>query len=677
MKRHASTFIFFVLALGLAIYVWHDRNTVTTGESENRKGDVFPAWRREDLTRIEIAHENETIVLTRDPKMDQWSIVAPREERADHAAVERLATTLEFATRVRKVAKDDPLGFDKPRARGTVTMGALVFAFTLGAESPRPQGSGYLKVDNGDPFVASSELTNALLAGVDTYRDRTVIPYLSTEMARFEVVRPGGGFVVERHDARSFDIPALHLLASRTSLDKVWSALAEMRAEAFPKDADADRLTANPKLTIKILPSDKSKPGGSLVVGDPCPGHPEDVVVLRTAPTRVAACAPKGAMDALAEITAELLVDKKAFGFRHDEIEEIKLEGGKDAKPIELARMGTGFHLRSPEDRSLTTDEADAANENLVAIEKAEAADVKAGGAPFTAESTAHIWAGDFDEVVELASDGVTVRRVRDDARLTFTKEQFRRLMPRTTWTKALVMLGETRKVTRVLLACGAEQELVDSGEGLKLVKPGNYVADGSITQLVDAITRGKVVGWTADRDDGTFGLSPKGCRVVLSFADGNNPVTLLLGNDAEDGVYGRLEDRPEVFVAPGWLTTMAKRLYVNTAALRVEAGRIESVTVTAKDKVAETNPSALASAVSLLLAKRVVAFGSDLGGPVDLEIVIKVAEVGAPKVVRCAGTHCLTPDVNAVFEVAQTDLDAFTIPRNSGPIDAGVVDAR
>jgi hypothetical protein len=97
-------------------------------------------------------------------------MTSPRQERVDQAAAERLTTTLEFATMVRKVGEDGALGFDAPRATGSLTMGPLVFRFALGGASPRPEGSGYFRVDDGAPFVASKELTDTLLTSRSSSR---------------------------------------------------------------------------------------------------------------------------------------------------------------------------------------------------------------------------------------------------------------------------------------------------------------------------------------------------------------------------------------------------------------------------------------------------------------------------------------------------------------------------
>ncbi|MBX3205312.1 MAG: DUF4340 domain-containing protein [Labilithrix sp.] len=736
MKGHRATIVLLLFAVGLGVWLWLDRDKVTEGERQRRENNVFSAWRREDVSRLEIAHEGETLVLERDAKADKpWRMTSPREERVDQAAAERLMTTLEFAVVVRKVGdasgagESATLGFDAPRATGAVTMGPLVFRFTLGGASPRPEGSGYLRVDDGTPFVASRELTDALLASSDTYRDRTVVPYLSLELARFEVKHAGGGFVVERRDERSFEIEGLGVSASRSALDKVWGALAEMRAEAFPKDADADRLTAQPTLTIAMAPKEAGKPRGELVVGEACPGHPNDVVVLRRAPTRVAACAPRGAIDALRAIEPSALVDKKPFSFRHDEIEELRLEavGRLDAgeggaaesaapRAIEVARRGAGFHQREPEDRELTADEADAVSELLSLVELGAADEVARGaGAPFTAVARARVHAGKHDETVEVgafpppahvvppggsALDGsaradgrVVLRRVRDDARLVVTPALARRLVPRASTVRPRAILGETRRVARVVLRCGTPQELADSGAGLKLVEPAGYETDGSIVQLVDGLVRGKALAWVADADDGSFGLAARGapddaagpCRVVLTFADGNAPATVRFGAPGEGGVYGTVDGHPEVFVAPVALHELAKRVYVSHAALRVPPEEIESVKVIAQGRpVPARDPAALRDAAGGLFADRAASLGSSDVGAVDVEIQIARAEGGPPKRVVCAAPRttatgvwrrCATASVKATFDVASAHVDAFlasTPGSDAGARDSG-----
>ena len=92
MKKHAGTVVLVVLALALGVWLWLDRDRISEGERKRRENSAFVVWRRDELTRISVAHEGESIVLERDRpaagkpsnegKEGQWRLTSPREERA-------------------------------------------------------------------------------------------------------------------------------------------------------------------------------------------------------------------------------------------------------------------------------------------------------------------------------------------------------------------------------------------------------------------------------------------------------------------------------------------------------------------------------------------------------------------------------------------------------------------
>lgn len=679
MKKHATTLVLVVLALGLGVWLWLDRDRVTSGDRKGRENSAFVVWRRDELTKVSIAHEGETIVLERDPasgkgegKEGKWRMTSPRQERADAVAVERLLTTLEFAPVARKVGSGAgvPLGFDAPRAAGHVWMGSLDVPFTLGGPSPTPEGSSYLRVGDAAPIVVSKEVTEALLAPSDKYRDRTVVPYLATELARFEAKHDAGAFTLERIDESSLRVTELGVLASRAAVERLWAALAEIRAEAFPNDADIDRLTAHPAVTLKLTPKDASKPPAELVLGEACPGQPADIVVLRRAPSRAAACAPKDVVATFLQ-AAPALVEKHPFPLRMDEIEELRLEH-EGSQPLELARKGTGFHVRAPADRDLSAGEADAATELLTRIAQSEAFGVARGGAPFASVGRAVVRFGEHEQVVELSAPPTapggraTLRRLLDDARLEIDASVYRRLVPRATSVRPRNVLEDPKRVpVRVLLRCGKEQELVDSGDGFRLVSPSGYETDGAIVQLVEALTKGHIDAWVADADDGSFGFTKDGCRVVLGFPDGNAPVTVAFGAEAEGGVYLRAEPRPGVAVAPRALRDLARSLYVSRGLLRTEAARVESVRVTSEGKAVPVPDLAAArDALAGLFAQRVLSFDKPEGAP-DLVLEIGVTEGGPRRRITCRSIskterHCGLDGVSATLLVPESKLTPF-----------------
>lgn len=690
MKKVWSTILLVVLAVVLGVWLYVDRDSISAGERGRRENSVFSAWRRDELSRIELGVDNETIVLVREAKENApWRMTSPRVERADPTAVEHLLTTLEFANVVRKVGSGTDLGLEAPRVRGSLTMGSLVMRFTLGGESPRPEGSSYFRVDDAPPIVVARELAEALLRGADVYRDRSVVPYLSLELARVAVTYEGGSFSLERLDENAFRVGELGVLASKTALDEtVWGAFAAMRAEAFPKDTDIERLTTHPAVTITMTPKEPGKPAAELVIGEPCPGHPDDLVVLRRAPTRTAACAPKMVLSAL-RVTPASLVDKKPVALRPDEIAELRFErvadvdgGASDAASVapatlELARKGTGYKERVPEDRDLSADEADAADELLARITSSEADAVSSGGdTPFVAIARLRVRSGDErEEVVDvgaLGQDGrATFRRARDGARLGVAAAVWRRFVARATSTKPRWMLTEKTRVSRAVLACGTRQELVDKGEGFRLMSPAGFETDSSIVELVDALTHGKVDAWVSDTNEAAFGLASEACRVTLDF-EGGVTKTVRFGVEGEGGVYGVVEPGPEVFVAPRSTRVLAERIYVSRAALRVAPERIDRVTVT-KDgrKVVGLDSELLRHAASGLYADRAVAVGKgavfEQASLRTLVIDMTTGDGGPKKHVSCTSSGkerlCVVDGVDASFGVAEAKLAPFEKP--------------
>lgn len=682
MKKHAATVVLLILAVLLGLWVWRDRDRVSDNDRKRRENNVFVAWRRDELTQIAIIDtEGETLVLERDPslagkggegKEGLWRMTSPREERADPVAVERLVTTLELATVARKATDGAALGLDKPRLTGSIRFGkgAPETKLVMGAPSPRPEESRYFQVDEDPPIVVSRELVTALLAPADTYRNRTVVPYLANELTRVEVTREGGGFALDRIDEHSFRVAESGLLVSRAALERLWASLAEMRAEAFPKEADVDRLTSRPVATIKLLPKDTTKPPAELVIGDACPGHPNDVVVLRRSPTRVAACAPKDVATGLLATSASL-AEKRLFSIRMDEIEELRLEETVPQKvSLELARKGSGFHARAPIDRDLTPPEADAASELVTRLAASEATSVTKGSGAFLSVGRALVREGERELVVDIGArrpDGsATLRRTIDDARLEVDASVVRRLLPRETSVRPRTILDkESRRVTRVVLRCGTEQELVDRGEGFRLVTPAGYASDGSISQLVDGIVRGKIETWVADADDGTFGFpsdstKEKNCKVIVGFEDGNAPVTLTFGTEGEGGVYARAEPRAGVFVAPRSLRELAGTIFVSRALTSIDPSRIETVRVTLEGKpVTLSDVDSARNAAASLIAERVVAVGKKLAGAPDLVIEVITDESGPTRRITCrppvgvgAPRLCAVDGVTAIYAV-------------------------
>ena len=373
-------------------------------------------------------------------------------------------------------------------------------------------------------------------------------------------------FVLERHGATFRTKGGLR--ASRVLVDWMLMALADARAEAFLDDAAADEGTKEPVLTLLVGAQDASRPGVEIRVGSACPGRPDDQVVVRTSPTRLSACASKGLVEAL-HLDAASVPDASLFFARADEIEELRLEPAQGEGPtVDLARKGTSWHERVPDDRDLTAEEGDSASALAASLVGARGTDPHLPGpsetmVPFARASLVRV--GGTREMVELARPGADgtalVRRIDDGALLRVRLPVVRHLLarpialrPRPIWRSSF----NPASVIAIDDTCGpAPQRLELHDHSWTMVAPSGFAADPvAASDLASAVAHAKADAWIADADDGSFGFQgPGSCTVGLSLAspsgEPSRRVAVVFGASGEGGVYGRTLDDPAVFVAP------------------------------------------------------------------------------------------------------------------------------
>lgn len=639
-RAHVTSIGLTIAAAGALAYAYLDRGSVTESEKKAREGSVFGAWRREALTRIVVDRGGEHIVLERskdDAGDAEWWMRAPLVERADDETCDRLASAFELASVVRKVAGDvHAPGFDAPRAQGEIDMGAVTYRFALGGDAPTPAGGAYLRVDGVGTVVVGREIVTQLSQASDTYRSRSFVPYVSVQLAGLEI-KGEKDLRIERVDDVSFKLVPSGLRASRAKLDDVWGALGEMRAEAFVTDAVADPLVASPRLTITMTPAPRggsSATPGAIRVGGECPGHPEDVVVVRDAPTRLAACAPKGVLSGL-ETTPDALVDSHLFAAHADEVAELRLEGlASGGAVLELARKEDGWRERAPESRDLPAEEASAATALVAAIAGAEGTDPhKVEEGTFDAKWRVTLrraesgkGEGGVAEIVELgvpdAAGDAVARRALDGARLHVGAAIVRELIPR-----AVALRGadvwqppvEGFPVSAIATRCdGVEQTVVHDAGSWTIRAPTGFAADNaSVIDLIDAVTGARADGWVADADDGRFGLDGA-CSIALTIdGDGGERVVRIdFGKAGEGGVYAKTNAFPGVFVASPALRDRARSWLVDLHGLtpanlaEVTLARDGRRFVFFSDAGTDEAADALIAAVTVLRADSVVHLG-------------------------------------------------------------------
>jgi hypothetical protein len=594
-----------ILAASAAAYAYFvDRSTVSDTDRAARRAEVFPSFRVEDVVRIELVHGAESLVLDRSAdagESELWTMTAPRPEHADAAAVDVLLRDLERAARVRGVDPRDAVGFDAPRMRGSVRVGQLTYTFALGGDARVPEGGAYLRVDGEGTFVIGRALKVQLLRRADAYRDRAIVPYGASTVARLEVQRgPLERVVLERHGA-TFRIGGRGVRAARSEVDRLLLALADARADTFPDDDDADRATAQPALRVLVTPRDGA--GGAPVelrIGHDCPEQPEDVILVRRAPTRLAACVPKTLDQALA--TGAALADTSPLFAHADEIEELRLQRlGPGGAVVDVARRGSGWHERAPADRELGPSESVSVNALALALAQARAASDEvrraADGERFEAQAriTVARTGGGATEVVEIAAqapDGTALaRRLDDGAVLLLSRAAVRRFEPhpvalraRSPWRSPF----DAGAIVAVENTCGPTPERIELRDGAWTMR--TPVARGavdaeSIVERTGGLARLEAEAWIAEGDDGGFGFEAAGACTVTAWLDPGSAdaaprrVGVSFGATGDGGVYAKTLDDPAVFVAPVALRRALAHPAIDHGALRVDPAE-QGVTV-------------------------------------------------------------------------------------------------
>jgi hypothetical protein len=615
-----------VLAAGAAAYAYAvDRGTISDADRAARRGEAFPSFRVDRVSRIELDQAGQSLVLEREADggpvgTSGWVITAPRRERADPAEVDTLLRELELARRLRDVAEEDAAGLSQPRIVGRVNVGSIEYRFVLGGDAPRPAGAAYMQLDGGRPFVVGRSLTVQLLRGFDAYRDRVLFPYGASDTARVDVTATGGSgssFAIERRGA-TFRVVGSGVRASRAAVDQLFAAMGDTRAEAFLDDAQADAALKSAAWTVALTPRSGERAPVALRIGGKCPTQSEGVVVVKDGPPRIAVCAPATLALALQSVPGDLADTSPLFA-RADEIEELRLEAppgtahriGRraDSTPalspyesIDLARKDRGWRERSPEERDLEAGESESVNALADALAGARATQARpaTGDDAFAVSARATIVraGGGVSEVVEVGPpgpDGSSPMRRRDDgAILRVPAAVARRFRPqsaalraRAIWSSPVRPRSSARldagSVAGVDDTCGEPQRLELRHGVWTLRKPAGFVADAlSVADLVDAFAHANAEAWIADADDGTFGFGgPGSCQVAFTMdggPGGEQRASVEFGGAGDGGVYARLSGDGAVFVAAADLRETASHPAVDRRPFHLDTAALQEV---------------------------------------------------------------------------------------------------
>ncbi|WP_437817794.1 DUF4340 domain-containing protein [Sorangium sp. So ce1078] len=646
LRRHATTLILVALAAAAAVALFVlDRGSVSTDEAERRKRHLFEAWRPDEITELTVTMAppgappgaQQTARLTRgdvnDAGQRPWSVeIDGQRHPADEPTIDQLLGTLEFATAERRVSEEASdraaLGLAAPRLTIALAMGPRRERLLLGGSAPTPPGAVYAEVAGRGVFVVTKQLAAALDVPPDRFRSRSFVPYLPAELSgltldgeggsrRFSRAPWGGGRGAGFRFAEGSP-EGSGVRVSAPALDLVLSALGRMQAEAFLSEEEAAQAAASggPRVTLTLLPSDPSARYGVIDVGGACPGRPDHVVAVRREPTRAAACVPASVLDPLTEDAARF-VDLALVAAPLDEVAEVKLAAGDRGAPsLELARAGSEWHLRAPEDRPVPTETGRAlvqaildvrATRLLPAASDPEALGLDPPRATLRVVSTpASAGEGEPQERIETLEIGaeqagvVRVRRLEDGAIAEIPASAAGALLPSEASLRSMEVFDFAPDQVSALRIerPGLVQRLRRTGEGAwQLVEPSGagLAADGALAdELAEQLAGLKAERWVAADTGQSYGLGAPRLVVEAELAPppegagasgaAARAARVALGAHAGPGSLARAGDGAAVFVAPPSLEAAAGRLLLRRDVFLVPPQDIARVTLAPRD---------------------------------------------------------------------------------------------
>ncbi len=369
-----------------------------------------------------------------------------------------------------------------------------------------------------------------------------------------------------------------------------------------------------------------------------------------------------------------------------------------------LARKGSGWRERTPEDRDLSNEESESASILASALADARATEVLGPDRSFVAIGRATVirTGGLVTEVVELSApgaDGVTrARRLDDGAILRLDHSVALRLRPHPASLRSRALWRtpvDPGAVVAIESTCGAGEKLALQAGAWSFKVPAGFAPDPlAVSELTDALARSKVQAWVAEADDGSFGLSEHdSCKATMTVTgpgdSGVRSAAVTFGGPAGDGFYARASDDPAVFVAPAVLRALASRPPVERRRFVLDPESLKSLAVVAggihRSVPLEAEAgAALADAISGLVVRAAVHTGRPAPGegfdaqPLEIDAT-STAEAGATVETRLTfgartqldgvdGYFARAAGLDATFFVLRPGVDAIVAAVQSMP---------
>jgi Domain of unknown function (DUF4340) len=594
-----------VLALSAAslVAVLVTNNSVNTKDREGREQSLLPAYRREDVSALELSANSQQIKLERSAPTDgggaTFELTAPVKELADAATVEKFLGGLSSARALRPVAdtlSSGELGLDKPSARIVVKTAKLGYEIDLGGPAPAPPGARYAEVKSADAkgkrVVVAKSVAEDLAFDLDSFRLRSVVTVNESDVTKLSIKSPTLALSLIRGAGKTFLIDGPHKVrADRDIVSSVFFQLSRLSANRFLTNLEGEAALGPNRAHFELETKD---PSGTIRfdAGGSCAGDGAELVIVRQTPSAQAACVSRE-LAATLGLEREAFIDQHAFSLRVDEVEELVIASAQAKQ--RLVRKGTGFVLHAKTDADV---ELEPGNRRITDVLEARGTPIEdarlgeLGLDPAVSKVILRSSAGRESEVLEEvvrvgnkdAAGNLFVYRESDGVALEIPRDHARAFVTDSTllYSKKLSEFGPSSFISAEITGkFGRELLTRNADQTFRLESPKGFDADvglsAEMVQTLGALTAERFV---SDSDDGSFGFSRAPLSVHFAFKTDTNPRaehTLRFGDATELGVYATLDQNGPVFVLQRIVKDTLETLLIDRSVFAAQAVLLDS----------------------------------------------------------------------------------------------------
>lgn len=567
--------------------------------------------------------------------------------------------------------------------------------------APGVADSTFEPAADGRVYVVADGELGPVVQSVASYFPKQLLAYSVMDLVRVQVQSPQATVRLERSERASgagFRVVSAHQSArvSAVAFEHLLQALADVRASRFVDTAKAESLLRGASNVVQVTLWSKDGSISEVRIGGVCPSaapsHDEPssneqahnaaqkveqnaateaafddpqnlanaldavspdqpssaeplqqtapplVVAFRTKPVPIAACVPATVLQ-LIPTNQDTFIDRRVFDVGADSVEQITII--RDKRVLEMARMGSGWHVRKPIEEQLDGDDVDGYLRALVGLQGVlvqsgddnddNRADIADLSNQFPPDSPSNNPANLPLEVMKgltvvtlqvVSSDSATthsrvvyvrgpvqtpqglrlvVRRADDNALLFVDTASESLFEPSLQFLRPLTLLDvNSQQIQGVLFTWlnveggGRQREqlrLQRRNADFELLQPKGFPVDAAqAADMFDTVSQLRAERWVADGDDGTFGFEKNSASLRLWWEDKEEKRErgILLGDrcaGAVQGRYAKWEDDPAVFVLPEAVVQVLGAYPIDRAAVMVDSSTVASIHVQVQQK--------------------------------------------------------------------------------------------